>query len=146
MTLGLRLRLLFGWLGDRYGRYCDWRAWHSTRTMRRAFLAKLAVDATRPEVIGRHAYAGPDGVDYERMWWAVDGALPPEREGEIRTPAGVWPALLNVEAAARELAAQFTYDDCVPRLTLGMPTECALLSLHDYLNDVTNAREADQDA
>lgn len=61
-------------------------AYRTPRWLRRMFLVALAVEATTEELIGRHAYAGPDGVDYERMWWAIDGKLPPGREEEIRAP------------------------------------------------------------
>jgi hypothetical protein len=56
------------------------------RWLKRLFLVDLAVTATRSELIGPDAYAGPDGIDYERMWWAIDGKLPPGREDEIRAP------------------------------------------------------------
>jgi hypothetical protein len=57
------------------------------RRVWRWWLVQLAIKATTEELIGPHAYAGPDGVDYERMWWAIDGELPPDRAEEIRRPA-----------------------------------------------------------
>lgn len=57
------------------------------RWLKRLFLVDLAVTATSKDLIGGRAYAGPDGVDYERMWWALEGKLPPGREDEIRAPA-----------------------------------------------------------
>lgn len=57
------------------------------RWLLRLMLVELAVRATRVDLIGPHAYAGPDGVDYERMWHALDGELPPRRVEEIRRSA-----------------------------------------------------------
>lgn len=42
------------------------------RWLRRAAIVDAACRATHPDVIGRHAYAGPDGVDYARMMDAVN--------------------------------------------------------------------------
>ena len=42
------------------------------RWLRRAAIIDAACRATHPSVIGRRAYAGPDGVDYARMMDAVD--------------------------------------------------------------------------
>lgn len=86
MSLGLRLHYMRRWLASRPVAYCEWRAKHASRRMKHAFLVRLACDATDPALIGGHAYAGPDGVDYERMWWAIDGKLPPRRAEEIRAP------------------------------------------------------------
>lgn len=72
--------------------YLHVRAWALRRIPTRVWrwwLLQLAVNATREELIGRHAYAGPDNVDYERMWWAIEDMLPPHREEEIRRPASV---------------------------------------------------------
>jgi hypothetical protein len=82
----LRLYLMRVWLDRKVDALYAWRARHSSRRMRRAFLVRLAVDATAPDLLGPGAYHGPDGVDYERMWWAIDGMLPPDRADEIRKP------------------------------------------------------------
>lgn len=39
--------------------------------LRRAVIVDAAVRATHPDLIGPDAYAGPDGVDYRRMWEAA---------------------------------------------------------------------------
>lgn len=44
-----------------------WVAHRLPAPLRRAVIVDAAVRATRPEVIGRHAYAGPDGLDYGRL-------------------------------------------------------------------------------
>jgi hypothetical protein len=70
--------------------YLHVRAWALARIPKRVWrwwLVQLAIKATTEELIGGKAYAGPDGVDYERMWWAIDGELPPDRAEEIRRPA-----------------------------------------------------------
>jgi hypothetical protein len=61
---------------------------HAPRWFLRRALVELAVRATAEDLIGPHAYAGPDGVDYERMWWALEGKLPPRRAEAIRAPVG----------------------------------------------------------
>ena len=86
MSPRLRLVLTKMWLDRKVDELYAWRARHASRRMQRAMLVRLAVNATTSDLIGDHAYAGPDGVDYERMWWAVDGQLPPRRAEEIRTP------------------------------------------------------------
>jgi hypothetical protein len=75
--------------------------------------------------------------------------------GQMEHPRGGCPscdrevtALLNVEKAARELDELFYGEPDAWRLDgmhVGSEASSALLSLHDYLNDVTNARE-DSDA
>ncbi len=42
------------------------------RRLREAVLADCAVRATHPSLIGRDTYAGPDGVDYKRMYDAIN--------------------------------------------------------------------------
>lgn len=84
MNPRLRLALTLHWLDRRVDELYAWRARHASKRTRRAMLVRLAVDATCSDLIGPHAYAGPDGVDYERMWFAIDGKLPPRRAAEIR--------------------------------------------------------------
>jgi hypothetical protein len=86
VSLGLRWYYARRWLLGRPQAFREWRARHMSTRMRRAVLVRLAVDATSPDLIGMHAYAGPDGVDYERLWWACERKLPPGRRAEITTP------------------------------------------------------------
>lgn len=39
--------------------------------LRRAVIVDAAVRATHPSIIGPNAYAGPDGLDYKRLWEAA---------------------------------------------------------------------------
>lgn len=77
---------------------------------------------------------------------ATQGSEAPEDRVIADTEATRFLAALgNVERAARELDALFEMDGGDYTLA-GEPIEtaagAALLSLHDYLNDVENAREA----
>lgn len=87
MTLRLRLRLLRHDLDRRLEKALMFIARHTPKRVLRAMLVELACRATAQELIGPHAYAGPDGVDYERMWHALDGQLPKHRAHLIRAPA-----------------------------------------------------------
>lgn len=86
MSLGLRLYLMRHWLDRKVEDLYAWRARHSSKRLRNAMLVRLAVDASSEQLIGPHADAGPDGIDYERMWWAIRGELPPRRADAIRAP------------------------------------------------------------
>jgi hypothetical protein len=86
MTLRLRLRLLVHDLRRRQELALATVMRHAPRWLLRAAVVEVTVRATSSTLIGGHAYAGPDGVDFERMMWAVEGKLPPGREAEITAP------------------------------------------------------------
>lgn len=52
-----------------------WLAERLPLELRQAVLTDAAVRATHPTVIGRHIYAGPDGLDYKRLWQAMEFEL-----------------------------------------------------------------------
>lgn len=86
--MNVRLRLRFLW-HDVERKIADVEMWFVRRfpgRLQRNVLVAIAVEATSARLIGPHAYAGPDGLDFERLWWATRGELPPHRVDEIRRP------------------------------------------------------------